>query len=133
MPTTIKQSVTLPASAKRLYAMYVSASGHAQITGAPAKIGAKPGTTFSAFGGELSGTMLATVPGRLVVQSWRSSNFAPNDPDSILVLSFTHINAKSARVDLVHVNVSAVDYQGVKKGWPLYYWKPWRKALTNSR
>ena len=131
MPTLIKQSVTLPASAKKLYEMYLSPKAHSAFTGAPVTIGKKPGTRFSAFGGEISGTILATVPNRLIVQRWRSTHFAADDPDSTLILSFTPLKANSARIDLVHVEVSAVDYKGVSEGWPKYYWKPWRKALVH--
>ena len=130
MPNLIKQSVTLPASAQKLYEMYMSPGAHAAFTGAPVKIGKKPGTKFSAFGGEIFGTILALVPGRLIVQSWRSTNFAAGDPDSTLILSFTPVTAKSGRIDLVHVNVSAVDYNGVRAGWSTHYWKPWRNALA---
>ncbi len=38
------------------------------------------GSAFAAFDGELSGTMLSVLAPRLVVQSWRSVNFAANDP-----------------------------------------------------
>jgi activator of HSP90 ATPase len=130
MPGPIKQSVTMPASAKQLYDTYLSSRAHAAITGAPVKIGRKPGSKFSAFDGALSGEILATVPNRLIVQRWRSAHFAPADPDSTLILSFTPLNARSTRIDLVHVDVSAADYEGVKAGWPKYYWKPWRKSLA---
>ena len=109
--------------------MYITPRGHAAITGMKAKISARPGSAFSAFEGSIFGTTLATVPGSLIVQSWRSCNFAVGDPDSTLVLSFTPLTTRSARIDLVHVNVSPVDYEGVRKGWPAYYWKPWRAAL----
>jgi activator of HSP90 ATPase len=129
MPRLIKQSVTLPASAKTLYDMYLSPRAHAAFTGAPVTIGRKPGAKFSAFGGAITGTILATVPDRLIVQRWRSSNFAKGDPDSTLILCFTPLKANAARIDLVHADVSDVDYKGVSAGWPKYYWKPWRKAL----
>ena len=132
MSNLIKQSIILPATAKQLYAMYLSPSAHAAFTGAPVKIGSKPGSPFSAFGGALSGTMIATVPGKLIVQNWRSTNFAASDPDSTLILMFTSVSSKNARIDLVHVNVPDVDYDGVKKGWPKYYWRPWRKALAKK-
>ena len=109
--------------------MYLSPKSHARITGAPVRIGKQAGARFSAFGGELSGTMLATVPDRLIVQSWRSCNFKESDPDSILILSFTPVGKNSARIDLVHVNVAKQDHKGVAEGWPSYYWKPWRKFL----
>jgi activator of HSP90 ATPase len=132
MPSLVKQSVTMPASAKELFDMYLSARAHAAITGQPVTIGRKPGAKFSAFGGALSGTMIATVPNRLIVQRWRSTMFAPADPDSTLILSFTPLSANATRIDLVHVDVSDVDVEGVTKGWPKYYWKPWRKALAKG-
>jgi activator of HSP90 ATPase len=132
MPSLVKQSVTMPASAKELFDMYLSARAHAAITGQPVTIGRKPGAKFSAFGGALSGTMIATVPNRLIVQRWRSTMFAPADPDSTLILSFTPLSANATRIDLVHVDVSDIDVEGVTKGWPKYYWKPWKKALAKG-
>jgi hypothetical protein len=59
--------VTLPASAKALYAMYLDPKAHAAITGSEVTISASSGSKFKAFGGQLNGTMLQTIPGRLVV------------------------------------------------------------------
>lgn len=129
MAKIVKQSVLLPASAKELYATYLSPKGHGAVTGGKVVIGSRPGSNFRAFGGALSGRMLQTVPGRLIVQSWRSSAFKKGDPDSTLILRFT-AKGKHARVDLVHVNVPDHDYNGVNKGWKSYYWKPWRKYLA---
>lgn len=133
MPGLVKQSVTMPASAKKLYDMYLSPSTHAAFTGQPVIIGRKPGAKFSAFGGAISGKIIATVPNRLIVQRWRSTMFAPVDADSTLILSFTPLSANSTRIDLVQVDVSDVDVEGVTKGWPKYYWKPWKKALAKGR
>jgi activator of HSP90 ATPase len=130
MPHLIKQSVTMSASARKLYEMYMSPRAHAAFTGAPVTIGRRPGSKFSAFGGQIFGTILATVPDRLIVQRWRSVNFKPDDPDSTLILSFTPLKANSTRIDLVQIDVSGADYKGVSKGWPKYYWKPLRKALA---
>jgi activator of HSP90 ATPase len=67
VPKTIQQSVMLPAPAPELYRMYLDPRRHAAITGAPVRIGSKPGSAFRAFGGALSGKMLYTRPGRLIV------------------------------------------------------------------
>ncbi len=133
MPNVIRQSVTLPASAQRLFAMYLDRRAHAAITGAPVKIGARPGSKFSAFDGALSGEILAVVPGRSIVQSWRSKNFRKSDADSTLVLTFTPLGRNRARIDLVQVGVPAQDFAGVREGWPAYYWKPWRRFLTKAK
>ena len=129
MPKIVKQTVTLPAPARQLYAMYLSPRMHGAITGGKVSIGSRPGARFSAFGGALWGCTLQTVPGRLIVQSWRSRSFRKNDADSTLILRFTP-KGKNGRVDLVHVNVPDHDYSGVNKGWKSYYWKPWRKYLS---
>ena len=129
MPKTIRQSVTLPATPAKLYAQYLSPKAHAAITGAPVKISARPGSAFSAFGGMIWGKTLAAIPGRFIVQSWRSVNFGKRDADSILILAFSPAG-RGGRIDMVHVNVADRDAEGVRKGWKTYYWEPWRKYLN---
>ena len=130
MPRTVTQSVTLPARAKDLYAMYLSPRAHGAITGGKVVIGSQRGSKFRAFGGALSGQLLQAVPGRLIVQAWRSRAFHKSDADSTLILRFTP-KGRSGRIDLVHVNVPNHDYHGVNRGWKNYYWKPWRKYLAS--
>jgi len=132
MPKLVKQTVVLPARARELYAMYLNPRTHAAITGHKVEIGARPGAPFRAFNGALTGRILQTVPGRLIVQAWRSSPFRKSDPDSTLVLRFTSRGNKG-RIDLMHVNVPDHDYRGVNNGWKTYYWKPWRKYLADRR
>jgi activator of HSP90 ATPase len=128
MRTIIFQSVILPASAEHLFAMYMDPEKHAAITGAPVTISAEPGSPFHAFNGALSGTMLQIIPKRLVIQSWRSTKFTDEDPDSTLILAFTP-QGTNGQIDLVHLDVPAHDYQGVTEGWQTHYWGPWRRCL----
>jgi len=126
----VRQTVVLPATPKALYSMYLNPRVHRAITGHEVRIGSRPGAPFRAFGGALSGRILQTVPGRLIVQSWRSSPFHKGDHDSTLILRFLPAGKNRGRIDLVHVNVPTHDYHGVNKGWKNYYWKPWRKLLA---
>ena len=128
MPKTIQQSVTLPASAARLFAMYLDPEIHEAITGGPVSIGSTPGSEFCAFNGVLSGVMLSTISKRLIVQSWRANHWSADDLDSTLILTFWP-SGDSGRIELVHVNVADHDVQGVTEGWEKYYWKPWRQYL----
>ncbi len=130
MTKVIRQSVVLPASPAKLYAQYLSPRAHGAIAGGKVTVGARPGAKFSAFGGALSGHTLQTVPGRLIVQAWRSTKFHKRDADSTLILRFTPAGRNRGRIELTHVNVPTQDYKGVSKGWPQYYWKPWRKVLA---
>lgn len=129
MARVVRQSVLLPASARDLYSTYLSPKRHGAITGGRVVVNSRPGSSFRAFSGALRGRMLQTIPGRLIVQSWRSSAFRKSDPDSTLIIRFTQ-QGKHGRVDLVHVNVPDHDYAGVNKGWKSYYWRPWRKILA---
>ena len=132
MTEPICQTVALPAPAERLFEMYLDPEIHAAITGAEVRISAEPGSEFQAFGGVLSGRMLYSVRPRLIVQSWRSSQFKAEDPDSTLVLSFAP-DGDLGRIALVHINVPEHDYQGVTSGWEKYYWEPWRRYLQESQ
>jgi activator of HSP90 ATPase len=132
MPKIVKQSVTLPARARELYAMYLNPKVHGAITGGKVTIGARAGAPFRAFGGALTGRILQTVAGRLIVQSWRAKPFHKGDDDSTLVLRFVPAGNKG-RIELVHVNVPEHDFRGVTEGWKNFYWKPWRKYLAARR
>ena len=129
MTRPIRQSVTLAASAASLYQMYLNAKTHAAITGGKVVVSTRRGSKFSAFGGLLRGRTLHTVPGRLIVQAWRSASFRKHDVDSTLVLRFVPLGAQRARIELTHVDVPPYDHRGVTNGWKKYYWGPWRRYL----
>ncbi len=128
MLKTIEQSVRFSASAQELYEIYVDPIRHAQVTGSDVRISPKSGSKFNAFDGQLTGVMLLSIPGQMVVQRWRSTKFYETDHDSILILRFIQ-ESKRGRIDLVHANVPKQDYMGVIEGWDTYYWKPLRAYL----
>jgi len=129
MPRTVTLAAVLPRSPSRLYGMYLNPKEHAAFTGAPVQIAARAGAPFRAFGGALTGTVLQIVPNRLIVQSWRSTQFARRDLDSTLILTFWPDPA-GGRIELTHVNVADTDFAGVSEGWSKYYWNPWRSYLV---
>src|SRR5271168_2875775 len=88
MPRTIQIAASLPAPPERLFDMYLDPVEHAAFTGSPVTISAQPGTPFRAFNNALMGVILQVVPKKLIVQSWRSTHFAPSDLDSTLILTF---------------------------------------------
>lgn len=130
MRKIIRQSVVLPASAEKLFEMYINPLKHRAITGGSVEIGDNRGSNFKAFDGALSGTILEVIKPRLIIQSWRSVNFIAEDPDSTLILSFTS-EGDEGRIDLIHLDVPDQDYDGVNQGWEKYYWTPWRTYLAS--
>jgi len=129
MRSIIRHSVVLPASAEKLFDMYLDPKGHQAITGAPVEIGDKNGSNFKAFDGMLTGMIIEVIKPRLIVKSWRSIHFLDDDPDSTLILSFT-AEGDQGRIDLIHLDVPPQDYDGVNQGWEKYYWTPWRQYLA---
>jgi activator of HSP90 ATPase len=130
--TTIEQSVVLPAAAEDLYAAYLDPIAHTAITGSRVEIDAHPGAVFRAFNDMLTGLILHTVPGRMIVQTWRSQQWRPEDLDSVITMRFLEEEVGSARIELVHVGVAESDLEGVRDGWTRYYWNPWREYLERG-
>jgi activator of HSP90 ATPase len=132
MKPPIEQTVKFSCSPEALFEMYMDSAKHSASTGAAAQVTRRVGGRFTAFDGALSGRNLLIVPNRLIVQAWRSTAFKRDDPDSILVLEFSKTGG-GAKVHMVHANVPAQDHQGVSKGWPKFYWKPWKAYLAASK
>jgi activator of HSP90 ATPase len=131
MRSTIFKTVVLPAPAAELYSMYMDPVVHAAFTGAPAKISEDADSVFEAFGGLLKGRTLQVVKPRLIIQSWRSVNFADDDRDSTLIIMFTEEEDSAGRIDLVHLDVPESDFQGVSGGWESRYFAPWLEYLQS--
>ena len=129
MAKAIQQTVWFAATPEKLFEMFLDSQKHSAATGGKAKLSRKVGGKFTAWNKQLRGKNLLIVPNRLIVQSWRSTAFKPDDLDSILILRFSKVRG-GAQVDLAHVNVPQHDHKGVTKGWPKYYWKPWKKYLA---
>ena len=129
MPRNVILAASLPATADRLFDMYLDQQAHAAFTGAAVTIEPRAGAPFQAFDGMLAGTILHVEPKRLIVQTWRSANWPSDTMDSVLTLSFWP-EGEGARIELVHVNVPEQDFAGVSHGWEKYYWQPWRAHLS---
>jgi uncharacterized protein YndB with AHSA1/START domain len=116
-----------------LYKLFTDSAKHSAATGMPAKISAKVGGKWSAFGGMIHGKTLALVPNQMIVQTWRSTAWKKTDPDSIVVAQFEKSASGGASVYLTHIGVPEHDHKGVTQGWIKYYWDPWRKYLKERR
>lgn len=132
MTEIIEQSVKFAATAEQLYKIYINPKHHSAFTGGPVKISAKPGSKFDAFNGMLRGATLSTIPGRQIVQRWRSNHFKETDLDSILILTFVPAG-KGARIEMIHANVPKQDHKSVTEGWPKYYWVPLKAYLKQLK
>ncbi len=128
MPRTITQSVAFAAPPEELYDIYMNSARHGAAIDSTASVSRRVGGPFAAFDGMLRGRMLAIVPKRMIVQTWRGSDWKKSEADSILILTFGKAG-RVGRVNLVHASVPERHHTGIRKGWHEYYWRPWREYL----
>lgn len=116
-------SATIPASPAEVYRAWVDARTHSAVTGSKATSQARVGGRHSAYDGYIHGWHFVLEPGRKVVQSWRTTDFAAADPDSVLELRFARTR-EGTKVTLVHKDVPAGQGEGYAQGWTEYYFEP---------
>lgn len=123
MAQTITVSDVIPATPADIYAAWLDSIAHAAMTGGgKAEASPEVGGEHSAWDGYISGMNLALYPGQRIEQSWRSTDFKPEDADSTLTVVLDPIDG-GTKVTLVHANLP--DHQtGYEQGWRDWYLDP---------
>ena len=133
MPKTIIQKIIFKnTDPENLYAFYMSAKKHSEITGALAKISAKEGAKFTAYDDYITGKNLQLIEDKLIVQSWRGSDWASDDVDSTFILLF-EAKGKDTVMYVTHANLPDEHAKSIADGWHEYYWNPWKAFLSKDQ
>lgn len=74
----------LPVRPGMLYTIWLNSRRHSEFTGSPALIDARVNGIFSSFNEYVSGTITELIPGRRIVQTWRTRDFEKDAADSRL-------------------------------------------------
>ena len=131
MGSTIEQTIDFSGvTPSRLFDLYINADQHSAATGGPVEMEPIVGGRFAALGG-LRGRYLAIEPSHLIVQTWRAKVWRDDDPDSVLILTFTSTET-GARVHLVQANVPERVQQTIDEGWHQHYWAKWSEYLARA-
>ena len=125
---SIHQEVTIDASPAAVYAVLTSSTDFTKMTGGrAAEIATEVGGALSMFGGDIRGRIVELVPGRRVVQAWRSQAW----PDGVYSIVRFELNAEGNGTRLVFDQAGYPD--GAEKmlegGWHQMYWKPMKTML----
>jgi uncharacterized protein YndB with AHSA1/START domain len=129
---SIKASALIPAPPEAIYAAWMSSKGHGEMTGSPAKVTARAGSQFSAWDGYISGRTLELKPPSRILQSWRTTDFAEEEPDSLLEVLLVKEKG-GTRVTLNHSHIPAGHGPEYKKGWIDFYFKPMKEYFAGSK
>jgi len=123
MKNGFKLSAVIPATPAEIYKAWLSTKGHAAMTGSPAKVSGKVGGKFTAWDGYIFGSTLALEPDSRIVQAWRTSEFADDDPDSLLEVDLKAVKG-GTKVTFTHTKIPAGQADSYRQGWEDFYFKP---------
>ena len=125
-------SCTLPASPEAVYEAWLSSAAHGAMTGAKAKASNKVGAAFSAWDGYIVGKNIELVPGKRIVQSWRTTEFEPEDPDSTIVVDLEPTKT-GTRLTLTHRGVPDGQTSYENGGWQDFYFAPMQAYFESEK
>ena len=122
MSTSFEISATFPSNPEAVYAAWLDSAKHSAMTGGTAKVSDKVGETFSAWDGYISGKNIELMPGKRIIQKWRTVEFSEDESDSQLEIIFESLDAGT----LVTIRHSNLPPHGVqyKQGWVDNYFEP---------
>lgn len=132
MPEHLRVSVELPVSPQRLYQAWLDSTEHGAFSGGAAQIEAFEGGTFTAWDGYIHGKTLTLEPYKRIVQSWRTSEFPEEAPDSRLEVLIEPQDDNSV-LTLIHENIPDGQSGEYEKGWLEYYFKPMREYFAPGK
>ena len=116
-------SAELPASPQAVYDAWLNGDRHGEMTGAPATGSTSIGGAYTAHGGYIFGINLELIDGERVLQTWRTSEFSDDDPDSSVEVTFEPIPA-GTRITLRHWNIPPGQAERYQSGWQDHYFTP---------
>ncbi|MCK6602401.1 MAG: SRPBCC domain-containing protein [Bacteroidetes bacterium] len=87
MEATVQIEVRIPVSTVSIYLGWLDSDEFTAFSGSEAQIDPSQGGWFTLSGGIISGRNVVLLPFRKIVQSWRTTGFPPDFPDSRAELS----------------------------------------------
>lgn len=122
-------TTTLPASPKEIFNAWLSSEGHSQMTGSQAKVEGGSGGAFKAWDGYIWGITLEAEPVHRILQSWRTTEFPENSPDSRVEILLEE-SPDGTKITLIHTEIPDGQADSYKQGWEDFYFTPMRKYYS---
>ena len=124
----------IPAPPARVYAAWLDSKEHAEFTGGHATIEPGVGGAHTAWDGYISGRHVELVPGKKIVQTWRTSEFPAEAVDSRLELQFEPRGpgGNETTLTLIHTEIPVGQGALYKEGWGEHYFEPMRAYFEEA-
>jgi activator of HSP90 ATPase len=129
---SLKVSEVIPAPPWAIYNAWLSGKEHSAMTGSAAKANAKVGSAFSAWDGYITGKNLELISFSRILQSWRTTEFPPDAPDSHLEVVLEETKG-GTKVTLIHTAIPQGQGASYKEGWISYYFTPMKEYFSRKK
>lgn len=120
---SIRLTTTLLGTPDDLYDAWISGKRHAAMTGSAATSEKKKGGKYTAWNGYISGKHLELDPGKRILQTWRTTEFPDDAPDSRLELRFAQA-AHGTKLTLLQSGIPDGQGEMYAEGWQDHYFEP---------
>jgi uncharacterized protein YndB with AHSA1/START domain len=127
----IHQEVTIDASPAAVYGVLTSSDDFAKMTGGKAAdISKQVGGAASMFGGDIRAMNVELIPGKRVVQAWRSYRW----PEGVYSIVRFELAPQGKGTKLVFDQAGYPDeaHDMLASGWDKMYWQPMNQMLAGK-
>ncbi len=129
---SLKVSAVIPATPDAVYAAWLSNKEHGAMTDTPAaQISARVGGKFTAGGGYMWGTTLELDPPKKIVQSWRTTEFPEEAPDSRLEVTLEAAKG-GTKITIAQTEIPSGQGASYRQGWVDYYFTPMKQYFAGK-
>jgi activator of HSP90 ATPase len=129
MPESLNIYTILPVPQKKIFEAWLDSTQHTAFTNSEANIDPQVGGEFSAWDGYITGKTISIEPFNRIVQSWRTTDFSENDPDSLLEIIIEPLDS-GCKVTLNHSGLPDGSKDEYIKGWEDYYFEPMQEYFV---
>ena len=121
---SVRVVAVLPTSPERVYAAWLDAEEHGLMTGGgKATVEPRVGGAHTAWDDYIQGTIIELDPAGRIVQTWRTTEFPADHPDSRLEVHLRKVEG-GTEVTLVHTGIPEGQGEQYEEGWRTHYLEP---------
>ena len=124
---TIRKTIHIKATREEIFTAITNPLTIELWTGYAAVMEAVPGTPFSMFDGDITGTMMAIEPPSMIEQQW---DFGEQPAASVVRIKL-HEEGNKTRIELDHSNVPDEAFDNINTGWKEYFFGALKSYLED--
>jgi uncharacterized protein YndB with AHSA1/START domain len=124
-------SEVIPATPERIFSAWMDSAEHSAFTGEEATVVPKVGGEHQSAGGYIKGRTLELHEGTRIVQSWRTTEFPPESPDSRVEITLEP-TLGGTLVTLLHTDIPVGQGDRYRQGWNEYYLSRLKNYFADS-